>query len=82
MVHFTGMDVQDNDERTPLLLAGHFGHQSIMKTLIHLGCDISHNDGLGMNAIHYAATHGFMDVIMVRRAIQFYIYLKLSIEFD
>ena len=59
------MDVQDNEDRTPLLLAAHSSHQSIMKTLIHLGCDISKVDALGMNAIHYAATHGYLDVLIV-----------------
>ena len=61
----TGMDVQDNEDRTPLLLAAHSSHQSIMKTLIHLGCDITKVDALGMNAIHYAATHGYLDVLIV-----------------
>ena len=57
--------MQDNEDRTPLLLAAHSSHQSIMKTLIHLGCDTSKVDALGMNAIHYAATHGYLDVLIV-----------------
>ena len=68
------MDVQDNEDRTPLLLAAHSSHQSIMKTLIHLGCDISKVDALGMNAIHYAATNGYLDALIV--SLYFYRYYR------
>ena len=57
-------------EFTPLMVAAHHGHDSVVRYLLDRGCDINHQTpSMGINALMLAALNGYMTTsqILVER---------------
>ncbi|KAK2164054.1 hypothetical protein LSH36_69g01014 [Paralvinella palmiformis] len=57
-------------EFTPLMVAAHHGHDSVVRCLLDRGCDINHRTpSMGINALMLAALNGYMTTsqILVER---------------
>lgn len=55
------VDIIDNEERTPLVLASTLNKIEMMKLLIFRGANASHQDQLGLTTLHYAAAEPKFD---------------------
>ncbi|MDR2148161.1 MAG: ankyrin repeat domain-containing protein [Tannerella sp.] len=60
-----GLDAQDSNGKTPLILAAWEGDLKTVKKLLALGADISVTDNLGNNVLHYAARQENLEVLNV-----------------
>jgi ankyrin repeat protein len=58
-----GVDTQDYDGRTALLMASMYGHIDIVELLLKSGANINKKDGNGYTALYWATARGFKNII-------------------
>ena len=61
--HKAKIDVRDNQQRTPLMVAAQAGLVEVVTVLVELGAQLNLQDEFGLTAYMYAAQHGEVDVI-------------------
>ena len=59
------INVEDENHRTPLMLAAKNGHNDVLMHLIKCGADVSKKDVLERTALHYASERGHLKVVEV-----------------
>lgn len=59
-----GVDTKDEGGITPLYLAIRRNYVSMVKALLELGANVDRVDHYGRKPLHYAARHGFYDVVL------------------
>ena len=60
-----GLNAQDNNGKTPLVLAAWQGDMKTVKELLAMGADVLITDDLGNNVLHYAARQDNLEVLNV-----------------
>ena len=60
------INAQDNNVKTPVLLAAYFGHTDLVRFLCSLNdCDMTKADSFGRTPLHHACQKGHVDVVSV-----------------
>lgn len=59
----TLLDVVDERDRTPLIMATQYGYTSLVRLLLRHGCDPYAEDDHGHNALYYAVKRGSLELV-------------------
>jgi len=57
------LDVVDERDRTPLIMATQYGYTSLVRLLLRHGCDPYAEDDHGHNALYYAVKRGSLELV-------------------
>ncbi|SFS73211.1 ankyrin repeat domain-containing protein [Paenibacillus sp. BC26] len=57
------LNVQDDDQRTPLIISVIEGNLEFTQTILQKKVRINHQDDLGLTALHYACQNNHLDIV-------------------